>query len=82
MKKIRTDRGIASGKSTVSNWLISQGYPVVDADIAARKVVEPGMQALREITEAFGRDILLEDGTLNRKKLGAIIFSDDEDAKR
>ena len=79
MKKIiGLTGGIASGKSTVSNWLISQGYPVVDADIAARKVVEPGMQALREITEAFGRDILLEDGTLDRKKLGAIIFSDEE----
>ncbi|PQD94665.1 dephospho-CoA kinase [Pradoshia eiseniae] len=79
MKKIiGLTGGIASGKSTVSNWLISQGYPVVDADVAARKVVEPGMPALREITEAFGRDILLEDGTLNRKKLGAIIFSDDE----
>ena len=79
MKKIiGLTGGIASGKSTVSNWLISQGYPVVDADIAARKVVEPGMPALREITEAFGRDILLEDGTLDRKKLGAIIFSDEE----
>ena len=79
MKKIiGLTGGIASGKSTVSNWLISQGYPVVDADIAARKVVEPGTPALREITEAFGRDILLEDGTLDRKKLGAIIFSDEE----
>ena len=80
MKKIiGLTGGIASGKSTVSNWLISQGYPVVDADIAARKVVEPGTPALREITEAFGRDILLEDGTLDRKKLGAIIFSDEEE---
>ena len=79
MKKIiGLTGGIASGKSTVSNWLISQGYPVIDADIAARRVVEPGMPALREITEAFGRDILLEDGTLDRKKLGAIIFSDEE----
>ena len=79
MKKIiGLTGGIASGKSTVSNWLISQGYPVVDADIAARKVVEPGMPALREITEAFGADILLEDGTLNRKKLGSLIFSDEE----
>lgn len=79
MKKIiGLTGGIASGKSTVSNWLLSQGYPVVDADIAARKVVEPGMPALREITEAFGADILLEDGTLNRKKLGSLIFSDEE----
>ncbi len=79
MKKIiGLTGGIASGKSTVSNWLISQGYPVVDADIAARKVVEPGMPALREITEAFGPSILFEDGTLDRKKLGSIIFSDEE----
>ena len=79
MKKIiGLTGGIASGKSTVSNWLISQGYPVVDADIAARKVVEPGMPALREITEAFGNDMLLEDGTLDRKKLGSVIFADEE----
>jgi dephospho-CoA kinase len=79
MKKIiGLTGGIASGKSTVSNWLISQGYPVVDADIAARKVVEPGMPALREITEAFGNDMLLEDGKLDRKKLGSVIFADEE----
>ena len=79
MKKIiGLTGGIASGKSTVSNWLISQGYPVVDADIAARKVVEPGMPALRKITEAFGNDMLLKDGTLDRKKLGSVIFADEE----
>lgn len=79
MKKIiGLTGGIASGKSTVSNWLLSHGYPVIDADIAARKVVEPGMPALVKITEAFGDDILLPDGTLNRKKLGSIIFENEE----
>ncbi|WP_139892805.1 dephospho-CoA kinase [Bacillus sp. D386] len=70
--------GIASGKSSVSKWLISKGYPVIDADIAARKVVEPGMPALEEIKNVFGQDICLPDGTLDRKKLGSIVFSNSE----
>lgn len=79
MKKIiGLTGGIASGKSTVSNWLLSQGYPVVDADIAARKVVEPGMPALEKIRKAFGDDVLLPDGTLDRKRLGSIIFANEE----
>ncbi len=79
MKKIiGLTGGIASGKSTVSNWLLSQGYPVVDADIAARKVVEPSMPALEKIRKAFGDDVLLPDGTLDRKRLGSIIFANEE----
>ncbi|QFK72478.1 dephospho-CoA kinase [Pradoshia sp. D12] len=70
--------GIASGKSSVSKWLISKGYPVIDADIAARKVVEPGMPALEGIKNVFGQDICLPDGTLDRKKLGSIVFSNSE----
>lgn len=77
-KIIGVTGGIASGKSSVSRWLISKGYPVIDADIAARKVVEPGMPALQEIINAFGQDICLSDGTLDRKKLGSIVFSDSE----
>ena len=77
-KIIGVTGGIASGKSSVSNWLISKGYPVIDADIAARRVVEPGMPALQEIKKIFGPDICLEDGTLNRKKLGSIVFADEE----
>jgi dephospho-CoA kinase len=70
--------GIASGKSTVSNMLKKRGFAVVDADLAARKVVEPGEPAYRQIVEQFGREILLDDGTLDRAKLGAIVFNEEE----
>ncbi|WP_207369349.1 dephospho-CoA kinase [Heyndrickxia coagulans] len=69
--------GIASGKSTVSNMLKAKGFTIVDADIAARKVVEPGELAYEQIIEAFGEGILLQDLTLDRKKLGALIFADE-----
>jgi len=72
--------GIASGKSTVTQMLREAGAFVVDADEAARKVVEPEGEALSDIIDAFGRDILEEDGTLHRAALGAIIFADE--AKR
>nr|WP_148434695.1 dephospho-CoA kinase [Gracilibacillus massiliensis] len=68
---------IATGKSTISN-MIQEKYsiPVIDADKVAREVVEPGEKALQTIAETFGEGILLEDGTLNRKHLGEIIFQD------
>lgn len=69
--------GIASGKSTVSKMLKAKGFTIVDADIAARKVVEPGEPAYEQIIEAFGEGILLEDLTIDRKKLGALIFADE-----
>ena len=65
---------IASGKSTVSNMLKSLGYPVIDADLVARVVVEKGTETLQAIQLAFGDEILTEDGSLNREKLGSIIF--------
>jgi len=65
---------IASGKSTVAKMITALGLPIVDADIVARDVVEPGTETLALIAEQFGQDILLEDGTLNRAKLGDIIF--------
>lgn len=67
---------IASGKSTVANMLREYGFPIVDADVVARVVVEPGMPTLEKIVEVFGEEIITEDGTLNRPKLGAIIFND------
>lgn len=66
---------IASGKSTVSNMLKELGYPIIDADIVARVVVEKGTETLETIKEAFGEDISADDGSLNREKLGEIIFS-------
>ncbi|MGE7688183.1 dephospho-CoA kinase [Lysinibacillus sp. NPDC097214] len=65
---------IASGKSTVVKMMTALGLPIVDADIVARDVVEPGTETLKLIAENFGQDILLEDGSLNRVKLGDIIF--------
>ncbi|MGI2326369.1 dephospho-CoA kinase [Planococcus sp. YIM B11945] len=67
---------IASGKSTVSKMLSDFGFPVVDADLVAREVVEPGTPTLKEIQEIFGSGILLPDGGLDRTKLGEIIFND------
>ncbi|MFN7250688.1 MAG: dephospho-CoA kinase [Anaerobacillus sp.] len=69
--------GIASGKSTVSNLIKLEGIPVVDADLIAREVVEKGETAYEQIVKVFGTEILTVDGTLDRKKLGSIVFSDE-----
>ncbi|MFJ7840751.1 dephospho-CoA kinase [Lysinibacillus sphaericus] len=71
---------IASGKSTVAKMMTALGLPIVDADVVARDVVEPGTETLALIVQNFGANILLEDGNLNRPKLGDIIFH--EPAKR
>ena len=68
--------GIASGKSTVARLLKERGAAIVDADLIARQVVEPGQPALAELIARFGSTILAPDGTLDRKRLGAIAFSD------
>ncbi|SER90245.1 dephospho-CoA kinase [Psychrobacillus sp. OK032] len=73
---------IASGKSTVSNMLKELGYPIVDADLVARVVVEKGTETLEMIKEAFGQEVIAEDGSLNRGKLGEIIFSSPSKRKR
>jgi dephospho-CoA kinase len=68
--------GIASGKSTVSRMLAERGAAIVDADLLARQVVEPGQPALAELVARFGTAILTPDGMLDRKRLGAIAFGD------
>lgn len=68
--------GIASGKSTVSNMVKEIGIPVVDADIVAREVVEQGEPAYEKIVATFGLEVLSDDGSLDRKRLGEIIFHD------
>jgi len=73
--------GIACGKSTVAQMLVDRGARLVDADQIAREVVLPGSPALEEIADRFGRIVLKEDGTLDRKRLGEIVFSDPQ-AKR
>ncbi|WP_203361511.1 dephospho-CoA kinase [Bacillus sp. REN10] len=74
--------GIASGKSTVSQMLKEKGFAIVDADVAARAVVEPGQPALQQIVETFGEEILQTDGTLDRLKLGQRIFNHEEERKK
>jgi len=69
--------GIATGKSTVSQRLKARGIPIIDADVLARQVVEPGTSGLARIVKAFGEQILQHDGSLDRKKLGSIIFNDE-----
>jgi dephospho-CoA kinase len=68
--------GIASGKSTVSNLLRARGLAVVDADELAREVVQIGAPAHNEIRQAFGPEVFLASGELNRKKVGEIVFKD------
>lgn len=70
--------GIACGKSTISAYLKEFGLPVIDADECSRAVVEKGSIGLEKLTEIFGNKILENDGTLNRKALGQIVFSDSE----
>lgn len=82
MKIIGLTGGIASGKSTISKRLKEKGYIVIDADIAARKVVEIGTPALQDIKDYFGNVVLHDDGTLNRRKLGEIVFSDELKRKK
>jgi dephospho-CoA kinase len=73
--------GIASGKSTVARMLLELGIPVIDADQIAREVVEIGEEAYWQIVERFGEKILQDDKTIDRTKLGAIVFNDEEKRK-
>ncbi|MBP1763348.1 MAG: dephospho-CoA kinase [Firmicutes bacterium] len=71
--------GIASGKSAVSNILRKLGACIIDADQLAREIVEPGQPAWQEIVDYFGKDIVLANGHLNRKRLGTIVFNSPSD---
>jgi dephospho-CoA kinase len=68
--------GIGSGKSEVSRRLAEHGAVLIDADMAARKVVEPGSPGLARIAGTFGDSVLRPDGSLDRERLGAIVFAD------
>lgn len=78
MKVIVLTGGIASGKSTVSRYLLDKGYPVIDLDIIARQVVEPGSPGLALLVEKFGPEILSADQSLNRQYLGQLLFTKPE----
>ena len=76
MRVLGLTGGIGSGKSMVAEMFARLGAVVIDADKLAREVVEPGQPALEEIAAAFGPQVLLPDGRLDRPKLGDIIFAD------
>lgn len=82
MKIVGLTGGISSGKSTVSSYLKQLKIPVIDADEVARKVVEPNSQGAIEIRKTFGSDVFEEDGSLNRQRLGALIFSNAENRQK
>ena len=68
--------GIASGKSTVADLFAALGVPVIDTDVIAREVVEPGQPALEEVAAAFGPGVLGPDGRLDRRRLRDMVFAD------
>ena len=77
MLRVGLTGSIAVGKSFVSGLLAEMGCRVVDADEVARRVVEPGAEGLRKVLEAFGAEVLRPDGTLDRARLGAVVFADE-----
>lgn len=81
MRLIGLTGGIATGKSQVAAMLADHGAAVIDADALAREVVRPGEPALAEIAARFGTTVINPDGTLDRERLGAIVFAD-SDARR
>lgn len=81
MEIIGLTGGIGTGKSTVSNYLRDHNFAIVDADLISRQVVEPGKPLLKELEDAFGSEIINDDGSLDRKGLAAIVFNDVEQRK-
>ena len=78
MLRVGLTGGIGAGKSTVAAELAELGAVVVDADRIAREVVEPGTDGLAEVVDAFGEDVLDDEGRLDRPALGRVVFADDE----
>ncbi|MGW1036081.1 dephospho-CoA kinase [Streptomyces antibioticus] len=78
MLKVGLTGGIGAGKSEVSRLLVACGAVLIDADRIAREVVAPGTPGLAAVVEAFGAEVLAADGSLDRPKLGSIVFADPE----
>ena len=78
MRLIGVTGGIATGKSTVDRMLADHGAIVIDGDELAREAVRPGEPALDEVATRFGRDVIRPDGTLDRGRVGGIVFADAE----
>ncbi len=82
MYRIGLTGGVGSGKSTVSSYMHELGIPVIDGDKLAREAVIPGSRAMAEMRKAFGPHIFLPDGSLNRLKMGEIVFNDEEQRQK
>ena len=82
MLRVGLTGSIGVGKSFVASVFVELGCHVLDADQTAREVVMPGTPGLRALTEAFGEEILNADGTLDRKRLGAVVFADQSQRER
>lgn len=82
MKWIGLTGGIASGKSTVSRILQNSGYPVIDADQVAKSIVEPGTAGLRQVVLHFGPEVLKLDGSLDRQKIGSLVFKNSSELRK
>ena len=78
MRVVGLTGGIASGKTTFAEALRARGAPVVDADALARAAVAPGSAALADIVRTFGPDLIAPDGTLDRRRMAALVFGDPE----
>jgi dephospho-CoA kinase len=82
MLRVGLTGSIAVGKSFVTSVFAELGCRVLDADQTAREVVAPGAVGLKAVAEAFGDDVLTADGTLDRERLGSIVFADEEQRQR
>jgi len=82
MKVIGLTGGIGSGKSTISQYLAELGAVVVDADKVGHEVFQPGMPAWDDVVAAFGKEVVGENGEIDRKKLGAVVFNNPEALSR
>ena len=82
MRLIGITGSIACGKSTVSRELFRRGYPVIDGDVLARELTGPGGSAINEIRSVFGDEYIAPDGSLNRRMMGSLVFSDPSSRSR
>lgn len=82
MKVIGLTGGIASGKSTAAQYFRKMGAPVIDVDAVAHRLMAPGGDNYDRIVSGFGREVLAADGTIDRRRLGARVFSDPKERRR
>ncbi|GEP84114.1 dephospho-CoA kinase [Staphylococcus piscifermentans] len=80
-KVIGLTGGIGTGKSTVSELLAAHGFKIVDADVASREAVKKGSEGLQQVKQVFGEEAIDDNGEMNRKYIGEIVFNDAEKRK-